>query len=445
MCRPLFAAARGVSPHPNLVIDTIPQEPTDDSLSKFLCLQNAVTDQTEPPSNHRFFEKFRSMWSSTDFQSAKLPASVPVAKIWMLGKTGSGKSSIIQYITGADEAEIGSGFRPQTQHSREYGFPDDQTPLVRFLDTRGLGEAGYDASDDLEAFGRDANLVIITVRATDQATEALISPLQKIRKDNPERPVLLVITAIHDACPGQTEFDPGMLDDLGSEKLPDQIRRALQAQLNRFEGLYDSVVAIDLTKPEDGFHPSDLGGEKLFESIMDAVPAAMRSTLGTMRKLQSELHSSSSNSDTVIVTHATLAAGAAAVPIAWIDMPIVLGIQTHLAHRLANRHGQTLTPAAMAQLSVVLGGRAAIRMAVKGFAKLVPVVGSAINSAAAFALVFASGKVLDWYFAQIDVGRMPSQDELSEMYSKQLVAARLYWKNRSLSESDLNTKDGEES
>ena len=99
-----------------------------------------------------------------------LPQDAPVPLIWMLGKTGSGKSSIIRFITGADEAEIGNGFRPQTKNSREFSFPDDQTSLVRFLDTRGLGEAHYDPDEDLKAFGESTNLVIITVRATDQAT-----------------------------------------------------------------------------------------------------------------------------------------------------------------------------------------------------------------------------------------------------------------------------------
>jgi uncharacterized protein (DUF697 family) len=397
---------------------------------------SAVTDRNEPPSNLSFFEKLRSMWPAPHSQSIELPDAVPVAKIWMLGKTGSGKSSIIHFITGADDAEIGGGFRPQTKHSREYGFPNDETPLVRFIDTRGLGEVGYDASVDLNAFGMEANLVIITVRATDQATESLISPLQKIRKDDPERPVLLVITAIHDACPGQNEFPADMLDNLDSPALPDQLHRALQAQLRRFNGLYDSAVAVDLTKPEDGFHPSDLGGNRLFESIMDAVPAAMRSTLGTMHQLQNDLRGleepNSISIDKLTLTHATLAAGAAAVPIAWIDMPVVLGIQTHLAHRIAKLHGQTLTPATMTHLSAVLGGRAAIRMAARGISKMIPVVGSAINSAAAFAMVFASGKVLDWYFGQVHAGQTPRQEEISEMYHNQLDAARRYWKARQL-------------
>ena len=409
--------------------------------------------------NLGFFSKFRSLWPSSTFSEKdsanELPPSAPVPLIWMLGKTGSGKTSIIRFITGADDAEIGGGFRPQTQHSQEFGFPDHQSPLVRFLEHARFGRSGLRCQPRTwKKLGRDANLVIITVRVTDQATDELLTPLQKIREQQPDRPTLLVITATHDACPGQTEFDDDMLQDLNDDKLPDALRRCLRAQLDRFDGLYDSAIAIDLTKPEDGFHPNDLGGDGLFDAIMDAMPAAMRATLGTMHKLKSDLQASPSsdsdttdsdttNSDTLILAHATLAAGAAAVPIAWIDMPVVLGIQTHLAHQIAKRHGESLTPAALARLSVVLGGRAAIRMAVKGFAKLIPVVGSAINSAAAFALLFASGKVLDWYFAQVADGRTPSQEEIAEMYGEQIEAARKIWRQRRLGDNDSQTDTGE--
>ena len=41
----------------------------------------------------------------------------PVPVFWLFGKTGSGKTSIVKYLTGAERAEIGGGFRPQTQCS----------------------------------------------------------------------------------------------------------------------------------------------------------------------------------------------------------------------------------------------------------------------------------------------------------------------------------------
>ena len=91
--------------------------------------------------------------SADDFDQHRRDAikAAPIPLLWLFGKTGSGKSSIIRMLTGASEAEIGNGFRPQTKSSMQFDFPDDQTPIARFLDTRGIGEAGYDAAVDLAA------------------------------------------------------------------------------------------------------------------------------------------------------------------------------------------------------------------------------------------------------------------------------------------------------
>ena len=74
--------------------------------------------------------------------------NVALPVVWLLGKTGAGKSSLVRALTEQTEAEIGNGFQPCTRSARSYDFPPDQ-PLVRFLDTRGLGEAGYDPAEDL--------------------------------------------------------------------------------------------------------------------------------------------------------------------------------------------------------------------------------------------------------------------------------------------------------
>src|SRR5262249_59256085 len=63
--------------------------------------------------------------------------------VWLLGKVQSGKTSLIRVLTGCSAAEIGDGFRACTKTSRIFDFPEE-APLVRFLDTRGMGEAGYD-------------------------------------------------------------------------------------------------------------------------------------------------------------------------------------------------------------------------------------------------------------------------------------------------------------
>src|SRR5215831_6998634 len=108
---------------------------------------------------------------------AKVRDKVPVPVFWLLGRTQSGKTSLIKYLTGASHAEIGQGFRPCTRFSRRYDFPAAEAPLLSFLDTRGLDEPGYDPAEDLAQFDREAHVVVVTVKALDHAQEKVVKHL----------------------------------------------------------------------------------------------------------------------------------------------------------------------------------------------------------------------------------------------------------------------------
>src|ERR1051326_4203303 len=115
-------------------------------------------------------EKLRQ-WFSAAGREAQLQKRLehlrqraPVPVFWLFGKTQSGKTSLIKYLTGADEAEIGHGFQPCTRYSRQYQFPTAEAPLLTFLDTRGMDEPGYDPEEDLAKFNDQAHLIIATVK-----------------------------------------------------------------------------------------------------------------------------------------------------------------------------------------------------------------------------------------------------------------------------------------
>src|SRR5260370_9500552 len=133
----------------------------------------------------------------------QLRQRVPAPVFWLFGKTQSGKTSIIRFLTGADTAEIGQGFKPCTRFSRLYQFPTPDAPLVSFLDTRGLDEPGYDSAEDLARFNTEAHAVIVTVKALDHAQENVRAHLRAIRAAQPIRPVLLPLTCLHEAYPLQ--------------------------------------------------------------------------------------------------------------------------------------------------------------------------------------------------------------------------------------------------
>lgn len=153
-------------------------------------------------------------------KSDRPPVDFPTPVLWLLGKTGSGKTSIIRYLTESTTAEIGNGFRPQTRSTNRYDFPSVEKPLLTFLDTRGLGEAGYDHEPDVASLATEAHLILLVVRAMDHAQAEMVALLQQIRKQSSQIPILLVLTHLHEAYPGQ-DHPAEMLAAEKSNNTPD--------------------------------------------------------------------------------------------------------------------------------------------------------------------------------------------------------------------------------
>lgn len=359
----------------------------------------------------------------------------PIPTLWLYGKTGSGKTSIIRFLTGATDAEIGTGYRPCTRRSRVFAFPDDDLPVLKFLDTRGLGEADYDPSEDFSELDEEAQLVMLAVRLNDHALHDIVKPFRKIRKRHPERPVLLVITHLHGAYPGQQHPSPDPFkeplaasDLQEAENVPANLRRSLVQQFETWEGLFDQWVTIDLTPEDDGFDEPNYGGDRLKQAIVELLPAAYRHTFIELDKLRGcfrEVHERKVAQ--IILSHSIIAASAAAVPLPWIDIPLVLAIQSRLAHRLARYNRHPIDATTIANITTAVGGRVALRMGMRELLKFIPWVGMAANAAASFAFTYASGWMWHWYFLEVSKGHVPSADALREKYQEQLKRAAQIW------------------
>ena len=74
-------------------------------------------------------QKLADRVAAVEKEIEQLRRKAPIPSIWLFGKTGSGKSSIIRYLTGAESATIGEGYRPETKTSRRFDFPD--SPKLR--------------------------------------------------------------------------------------------------------------------------------------------------------------------------------------------------------------------------------------------------------------------------------------------------------------------------
>lgn len=366
-------------------------------------------------------------------QLQQLRGRTPVPVLWLFGKTQSGKTSIIKYLTGADEAEIGHGFRPCTRFSRLYEFPSAETPLLPFLDTRGLDEPGYDPAVDLAEFDSKAHVVIVTARVLDHAQGNVVRHLERIRAARPSRPVVLVLTCLHEAYPHQQHPQPypfaGPVNRDGTAAAaPEGLLRSVEEQRLRFQDLVDHVVPVDLTRPEDGFDDPNYGGGRLKEVLLHVLPEAYRQTLISLDSATRELQDLfARHALPHIIGYSSLAASAGAVPVPGLDLFVVPAIQTRMIYHLAELYGQPLDAKRFLEVTSALGMGLLVRQAVRQLTKFIPFVGSVVGGAVAGATTFALGKAFCYYYNAVHQGHVPKADDLRKYYEEQLAQAQRAW------------------
>jgi uncharacterized protein (DUF697 family)/predicted GTPase len=354
----------------------------------------------------------------------------PAPVFWLFGRTQSGKTSIIKYLTGADDAEVGSGFRPCTRFSREYPFPTADAPVLTFLDTRGLDEPGYDPDEDIRTFHDQAHVVVVTVKVTDHAQENVERHLKTIRADKPGRPIILALTCLHEAYPQQQHPTPyPFKETLYPEGVPQDLLRSIAAQQERFKPLVDDIVPIDLTRPEEGYADPNYGGPELRQSIMDHLPKAYRQTLLALDKVTHEFRDAAlKQAMPLIVSYSTLAAGAGAIPVPFVDLLLIPGIQAKMVHALADVYGQPMTTERFWEIASSIGSGVVARQAAREAAKFIPGVGIAAGAALAWGLTFALGRAFCQYFESIREGHVPDPAALKMLFEQEMGRAGQFWK-----------------
>jgi uncharacterized protein (DUF697 family) len=349
---------------------------------------------------------------------------------WLLGKTQSGKTSVVRALTGDDEAVVGNGFRACTTSSRVYDFPDSDDCLVRFLDTRGVGEVDYDPTDDLQQFENESHLLMVVVKAMDHAQRSVLEPLKRIRKAHPNWPMIVIQTCLHEGYPADAmrhtvpyPFDKPFQDSA----VPSDLTRSLLAQREWFRGENIYFVPVDFTHEEDGLPPPDYGLDALWATIETAIPLGLREMLRQTPEARKMLADERYRAAQPIISRYMLAAGGVgAVPVPIVDVPLVLSIQAKMFHELANLYGQPMNAQRMAEISSALGLSYLGRLGVRGLLKFIPFapIGSTVSAIYAGASTYALGNALCVYLARVRDGDIPDAAALRALYSEEFARAR---------------------
>ncbi|MDQ3034375.1 MAG: 50S ribosome-binding GTPase [Myxococcota bacterium] len=328
--------------------------------------------------------------------------------ILIAGRTGVGKSTLINAVFQGDFATTGQG-RPVTQHTREIQKPG--CPLTIF-DTRGLEIDAFDeVLSSLETLVRhrcselDPNKHIHVAWVCVQEDGRRVETAETRLHDMLSRhvPVVGVIT--------KARSDGGFRAEV--QQLLPHARNVV-----RVRALAETF--------DDGHELPPFGLEELVEITFQLVPDGHKRAFVAAQK--ASLAKKKSSSQAVIMGAAATAAVAAASPIPFSDAFVLVPIQVGMLAGISATFGLELSTAFLATLvSAAIGSAGATvagRAIVTGLLKLVPgagtVAGSLIGAATASALTVTMGEAYVLTLAKLydeGAGKTPSTSAISAAFA----------------------------
>jgi uncharacterized protein (DUF697 family)/predicted GTPase len=386
--------------------------------------------------------------SETDLQQLleQVRQSLPTTEAILIGKAQTGKSSIIRALTGTSAEIIGQGFRPHTAHTQRYLYPTEELPLLTFVDTVGLGEGlqnptaiamelqGLLRRQDGAEAQQAAQILVITVKSTDFATDSLYQLLKEIRREHSYVPCLLVITCLHELYPVSVQDHP-TYPPTDPEVL--RVCEAIQAQ---FRDVCDRAVFIDFTLEEDGFNPIFYGLETFVEALANLLPNAEAQVIHQLLEqagVGNQVgHIYREAGRRYILPFSVMAATLAAVPLPFATMPVLTALQVTMVTLLGRLYGQTLSPSQAGGVASAIAGGFAAQVIGRELVKFIPGLGSVIAASWAGAYTWSLGEGACVYFGDLMGGQKPDPKKIQQAMKDAFKEAQERFKGSVVNSSD---------
>lgn len=320
----------------------------------------------------------------------------------IFGKTGAGKSTLINAFFGEDVAPTGVG-EPVTKENHLYLHTSE---FFGLLDTRGL-EIGKDSDTLIRELGdyvkkmrsqpeaEQVHVAWYCVRATDRRFEPTEAEFVR-RLHDLGLPVIVVLTQVP-SRDGELHADAlALAEHIAGLGLPIEGGRPIPVM----------AAGDEFT----GQVPHGL--QALLDATFRAAPDGVALALAAAQKV--DLDRKWKEAQTTIAVAVTAAAGVGAIPIPVADAALIVPVQLGLMGKISAIYGVKLETASLAATVSTAVATAAGRGTVVGLLKLIPgagsLVGGVVSAGTAGAFTAAMGYAWATVCAQLTQGRLKGFD-----------------------------------
>ncbi|MFE0506184.1 GTPase [Peribacillus butanolivorans] len=341
-------------------------------------------------------------------------------RIALVGRRGSGKSSLINAMFGQERQYV-SSVKSGTGKGKWLWYPSDSQPKVRLLDSRGLGESetpteDYEEETPMDELIKavteeqpDVFLFLIKAKETDSRIEEDLQELSKLRKIVKDKhhydvPVICVITQVDELDPPhykQVPFD-------AHPKKKQHIDEAIGLMAKRFKeseipllNIIPICSYIDFDEKGNIEYDMRWNIDLLSDYLIEALPSEAK--LKTAKAIQSQFVKKKF-ARTIVGTFTAIASLIGAEPIPFADFPILTGIQGLMIvviGFIADKDINTKTASEfITALGINVGIGLLVREGVRAAVRFIPGAGLAVSGAVAGAVTYGIGQAAIAYFIE---------------------------------------------